>query len=244
MSSSCLALSLRTYGTHHAVHSHAFDQLVLPLDGELQIDVEGREARLIPGRIAMVAHGQSHTQMAQRTNHSLILDLAPQALRDNGEALLETPFHDIGPAALKLIEFMELTLARGVPPEPLLAQWTSLLLGTLGQLQSPHKPVRLDALIASVMRNPGADWSVPHMAAFMRLSPSRLHALFREELDCTPQIWLGTQRMRLAHMLLCNTRLSVGEIAHRCGYTDQSAFARAAHRAWGCSPAKLRQGGA
>jgi len=239
MISPCLDLNIRSYGAEHAAHSHAFDQLVLPLDGELLIEVGGREGRLMPGRVAVVASGERHTQMAGATNHSLILDLAPQALSGEAEHLLRQPFLAISPAATKLIDFMGLTLAR-IPLSPTMrAQWANLLLDALGRPATAAS--RLAPLLQAIERAPGDAWTTPRMAALAALSTSRLHAVFREELQCTPMAWVTSQRMQLARELLQHTRLAIGEVAWRCGYADQSAFARAFNRACGTSPAAMRQ---
>ena len=239
MISPCLDLNIRSYGTGHVAHSHAFDQLVLPLDGELLIEVSGREGRLVPGRVAVVASGEHHTQMACATNHSLILDLAPQALSGEAERLLQQPFQAISPAAMKLIDFMGLTLAQNPLSPAMLAQWTNLLLDALGRPATVAS--RLAPLLRAIECAPGDAWTTPRMAALAALSTSRLHAIFREELGCTPMAWVTSQRMKLARELLQHTRLAIGEIAWRCGYADQSAFARAFNRACGVSPATTRQ---
>jgi AraC-like DNA-binding protein len=239
MISPCLDLNIRSYSAEHAAHSHAFDQLVLPLDGELLIEVGGQEERLMPGRVAVVASGECHTQMARAVNHSLILDLAPQALSGEAERLLQHPFLAISPAATKLIDFMGLTLTEPPLSPTILAQWTSLLLDALGRPATP--PSRLATLLAAIEGAPGEAWTTPRMAALAALSTSRLHAVFREELQSTPMAWVTAQRMRLARELLQHTRLAIGEIAWRCGYADQGAFARAFNRACGVSPAATRQ---
>jgi AraC-like DNA-binding protein len=239
MISPCLDLNIRSYGAEHAAHSHTFDQLVLPLDGELLIEVGGQEERLVPGHVAVVASGERHTQMARAVNHSLILDLAPEALSGEAEHLLQQPFLAISPATTKLIDFMGLTLARDPLSPTILAQWTSLLLDALGRPATPDS--RLAPLLRAIERAPGDAWTTPRMATLATLSTSRLHAVFREELQCTPMAWVTSQRMRLAHELLQHTRLAIGEIAWRCGYADQSAFARAFNRACGVSPAAARR---
>lgn len=239
MISPCLDLNIRSYGAHHPAHSHAFDQLVLPLEGTLLIEVGGREDRLMPGRIAVVAGGERHTQMARAANRSLILDLAPQALSGEAGRLLHTPFLAIDGASDRLIGFMGLALGRSALSPIALAQWTGLLLDSLGSLKAPAS--RLTRLLAAIERTPGEVWTLPRMAALATLSTSRLHAVFREELQCTPMEWVAIQRMRLARDLLLHSRLPIGEIGWRCGYSDQSAFTRAFQRAYGTSPAGLRK---
>lgn len=238
MSSSCLDLNIRSYGVSHAAHSHGFDQLVLPLDGNLLIEVDGHEDRLAPGRIAVVPRGERHTQTACSANRSLILDLAPPGNLDAAR-LPHAIFIDVSPATWRLIEFMGLSFAAGSTSPTLQAHWTDLLLESLGQPPQPRS--RLAVLLAAVERSPGETWSLPRLAALAHLSTSRLHAVFRETLACSPMEWVTRQRMRLARDLLSRTELAVGEVAWRCGYADQSAFTRAFTRATGQTPVTLRR---
>lgn len=239
MMSPCLDVNIRSYGAKHPTHSHAFDQLVLPLDGDLLIEVGGREDRLMPGRIAVVARGERHTQTARKSNRSLIVDLAPQALAGEAEELLRAPFLTIDRASARLVDFMEATLTHEAPSAAMLAHWTSLLIASLTK-QHGSVP-RLTSLFAAIERAPGEVWTLPRMAALAALSTSRLHTIFREALQCTPTEWLTRHRMKLACDLLQHSLLPIGEIGWRCGYSNQSAFTRAFQRAYGVSPATLRK---
>lgn len=238
-------LHLRSYGLRSEPNRHDFAQLVLPLSGTLRLDIEGRQGLLDPLRAAFVAPGAWHSQVGDATNRSLILDLdlahvAPPA----AERLLERPFPPLGEAARKLVEFMGIVAggqgpASGPPPS-MLQGWVPLLLDTLA-LDAPRPASRLAALLAQIEAAPGQPWTTASMAARAGLSVSRLHALFRDELDMSPHAWLLGLRLARAQAWLAQSDLAVAEIALRAGFSEQSALTRALRKATGETPAAYRR---
>lgn len=241
-------LHLRSYDRVHWGDRHDFAQLVLPVHGEVVLDIEQRRGRLDPLHGALVAPGAWHAQSSPGANDSLIVDLDGAAF-DAGpwQRLLERPFVTLGPAARKLVEFMGL-MARDsapdrAPPRALVQGWVPLLLDTLS-LEAPRATSRLAALLARIEAAPGLDWSTESMARAANLSVSRLHALFREELDSTPHAWLLRRRLDCARSLLTHSARSVADIALACGFSDQASLTRAMRRVFDTTPAACRRAGA
>ena len=238
-------LHLRSYDRVHWGDRHDFAQLVLPVHGEVVLDIEQRRGRLDPLRGALVAPGAWHAQSSPGANDSLIVDLDGAAF-DAGpwQRLLERPFVTLGPAARKLVEFMGL-MARdsappGAPPRALVQGWVPLLLDTLS-LDAPRATSRLAALLARIDAAPGLAWSTESMARAANLSVSRLHALFREELDSTPHAWLLARRLELACSWLARGTRSVADIAVGAGFADQASLTRAMRRTLDTTPATYRR---
>jgi AraC-like DNA-binding protein len=73
------------------------------------------------------------------------------------------------------------------------------------------------------------------------MSVSRLHSLFREDLESTPHAWLSQVRLGRVQHWLATTNLSIAELAYRGGYADQSALTRAMRNATGLTPAAYRR---
>lgn len=234
-------LHLRSYDRVHWGDRHEFAQLVLPLHGEVLLDIEERRGRLDPLHGALVAPGAWHAQSSQAANGSLIVDVDGAAFeRGPWQELLERPFVVLGPAARKLVEFMGL-MAREAAPSPALVQgWVPLLLDTL-RLDAPRATSRLAALLARLDAAPGLAWSTESMARAANLSVSRLHALFREELDSTPHAWLLGCRLDCARSLLADSQRSVADIALACGFSDQTSLTRAMRKVCDTTPAAYRR---
>ena len=231
-------LSFRSYGADGVMHRHDHVQLVLPVVGNLEIEIDGRGGRLDTGRAAFVAPGADHVQSAEGPNRFLIVD-CDQA--DLGEAAVERlsrqVFMPISPAARRLIEFVD--LSGGGMSSTTAWRCTPLLLEAL--LDVPQAPSRLEILRRRIEMEPGLDWSVSAMAQAAGVSPSRLHALFRAELDQTPHQMLSEIRLRAVQEGLTGSTASIAELAFRTGYSDQSALTRAMRRATGLTPGAYRK---
>jgi AraC-like DNA-binding protein len=252
---SSVDLHLRSYGALGEPDRHDFAQLVLPLSGTLLLDVEGRQGRLDPLHAGFVSPGAWHAQGGDAANRSIIVDLkqlGPGQL-DPGqldlgrgaddsrlERLFERPFAPLVPAARKLIEFMGLMAGAGSAPPSVVQGWVPLLLDTLA-LDAPRPASRLAALLARIEADPGLAWGTEAMARTAGLSVSRLHGLFREELDSSPHAWLAARRIERACEWLASTCLPIAEIAQRAGFSEQSALTRAMRKATGLTPGAYRR---
>lgn len=243
-------LHLRSYGQVGESDRHDFAQLVLPLSGTLLLEIEGRQGRLDPLHAAFVAPGAWHSQVSAAPNRSIILDLDLASVTPAAaERLIERPFPQLGEAARKLVEFMGIVAqeqqrheqcSAAPPAAALLRGWVPLLLDTLA-LDAPRPASRLAALMARVEAEPGLPWTTEAMARAAGVSVSRLHALFREELDTSPHAWLLDLRLARVRTWLAQTELPIAELALRAGFSEQSALTRAMRRATGQTPAQYRR---
>ena len=234
-------IAIRSYGADSTVDRHDFAQLVLPLTGELAMDIAGREARLDRHVAAFVESGARHDQVSRVANRSIILDLHSGAFDDDAMArLARRPYIALSPDALNLVGYMGLQAARGAVPEHRMRLWMPLLVDAL--LGDDARPVpRLARLQAIVEADPGRAWTVASMAGRIGVGAGRLHAVFQQELGQTPRAWLAGVRLARARHLLAQTALPIAELAGLCGYADQSALTRAMRRATGTTPAQWRR---
>ena len=83
--------------------------------------------------------------------------------------------------------------------------------------------------------------TLPEMAYYVNLSPSRLTSLFRGCGLEAPKSELRRIRMIAADQMLAETCLSVKEIAARTGIADMSHFCRDFKNTYGCSPRRFRE---
>jgi AraC-like DNA-binding protein len=217
-------IDLRSYHVPFS-DAHDFAQMVLPLRGKLTLDINGHGAVLHPLRAAFIAPGLVHTQFSDQSNASLILDFDLDAVApETAGRLAQRPFTPVNPAAAKLIDFMGLLQAQGAASAGVLAHWTPLLLESL--TSQPVRPAsRLQAALSRFEAQPGHPWNTARMAEVACLSVSRLHRVFREELDTTPQAWLGAMRLRYVCRLLAGSSLPIAQLATQCG-------ARSTPRRW------------
>ncbi|MEH6434806.1 helix-turn-helix transcriptional regulator [Massilia sp. DD77] len=236
-------LHLRSYGMVREADRHDYAQIVLPVAGEVELDIEGRGRKLDLLHAAVVAPGAWHSQAGAAGNQSFILDLDPGLLRQGPwERLLERPFTPIGAAARKLVEFMSLAAAGAKAAPQLVQGWTPLLLDSLAQAQAAFQPAsRLAALMARIELQPGLPWTLDSMAHAASLSASRLHTLFRLETGLSPHEWLLRRRLEAVCTLLASTGRPIADLALETGFSDQSVLTRAMRKAMDTTPAAYRK---
>ncbi|MFW5826632.1 MAG: helix-turn-helix domain-containing protein [Alkalispirochaeta sp.] len=83
--------------------------------------------------------------------------------------------------------------------------------------------------------------SLKDVARYIHLSPDRTRHVIQEEFELTFRGLLRQYRLDAARALLLNSRLSVGEIAVRCGFGSHSSFTRLFTDAYGSSPHRWRR---
>jgi transcriptional regulator GlxA family with amidase domain len=134
-------------------------------------------------------------------------------------------------------------LANGPLDDPLIAQQgAALLLASLnGQPCNEGRRLPYAAFNAHIDQHVAQPLEVADLARIASLSVARLHARFVAECGQTPMDYLRGRRLQIAHSLLRDSPLAIGEIAERVGYGSQSAFAAAMLREFGASPGALRR---
>ena len=218
-------------------HPHA--QFVLPIAGELRIDIGGAEGMLDPSRAAFVAPGVRNSQLATGSNRFLIVNCDPAECGvPVAERLAEQVFLPVSEAMRHLIGFANLSRDRfALPGMP--QCWMPLLIDSI--FGHERRTSRLDELAERIEADLSAPWTVEEMARRIGLSPSRLHALFRSEWGTSPQAWLAERRIRRVQTWLAASDAPIAELAQRAGYADQSALTRAMQRLTGLTPAAYRK---
>jgi AraC-like DNA-binding protein len=233
------ALEIRTYQTENPDHQHDFAQLVLPVHGRMEIDVDGCGGYVDHSLAALVSPGSTHSQMTQRDSRFLILDCPAAVLENMQMAQLSRRIYvPIPPATRRLIEFAELTGNDQLAVSA--AQLAPLLLASLSA-QPALLAGGMDRLLTRMRACPGASWSNEAMALAAAMSMSQLHQRFRQLFDQTPQAWLAELRMQEAQRWLRDSGLPIADIALRCGFSDQAALTRAMQRLCSTTPAVYRR---
>jgi AraC family transcriptional regulator len=89
--------------------------------------------------------------------------------------------------------------------------------------------------------NLDGDVSLASVAAECNLSVSHFAHAFRRTFGRPPHRWLMERRIDVAEGLLLTSRLTLAEIASKCGFADQSALSRSFKRVLGESPGAWRR---
>ncbi|MDP3796154.1 MAG: AraC family transcriptional regulator [Polaromonas sp.] len=225
------SLSLRRYGASHGSHAHAHFQVLLGLDGVLELEVQGRGQRIGAGDGCVIAPGERHDFEARSGSRCLVLDTADKgwarcasqpARPDQALALARYLAHAIeqpGP------------LTRHYGPALLLDAWGTPPPDTAQRSQRPIRPVDWQQLTHWAQRHLHEPLSVAQLAAQVFLSPTQFAVRCRRETGQSVMQWLRHQRLAQAWQLRASG-VSVAEAALRCGYQSPSALTAAMRRHW------------
>ncbi|MBI3899293.1 MAG: AraC family transcriptional regulator [Gammaproteobacteria bacterium] len=97
------------------------------------------------------------------------------------------------------------------------------------------------AALISMCEQPERAWTLEALAEQVFLSRSTFAERFHALLGQTPMDFLLDWRMQRARRWLEQDRLSVSEVAARCGYQSDAAFSKAFKRVLGVGPGELRR---
>jgi AraC family transcriptional regulator len=92
-----------------------------------------------------------------------------------------------------------------------------------------------------LIANLSGDISLASMASQCGLSVSHFARAFRQSFGMPPHRWLMGQRLDAVKTLLLHSRLTLAEIAGKCGFVDQPALNRSFKRVVGQSPGEWRR---
>lgn len=242
-------LSLRHYSHELLSHSHDHAQLVFGLSGLLEFEVAGQGSQVTRQTLAVVPSEAQHACGSKSGSHCLVLDVPDECWLqqqlgrhlDATRRLLEKPAAvSLSPAQSQLVSW----LAASPINDPVIAQQgAALLLASLANSDSSAhtgSTLPLAALDAHIDQHAAYPLQVNDLARLVGLSAARFHVRFLSETGQTPMDYVRRRRLQLAHQLLQNSNLAIGEIAARVGYSSQSAFTAALTRHFGRSARALR----
>lgn len=219
-------LSLREYGPSHGSHSHDHFQVLVGLEGVLELEIEGRGRRVGPGDAYAVAPGERHDFEAAGHSRCLVLDTG-NPLWHRG-ARQPDRAQQVGVLALYLAAALseQQPLARLHGPALLLEAWTP----PQARPFRPRRRIDWPALAAWVQARLDQPLSVAALAARVFLSPSQFALRCHEAHGMSPLDWLRLQRLARARQLR-DGGVAVAEVARRTGYRSPSALTAALRRA-------------
>lgn len=223
-----------------AAHRHHAVQLSLALEPPCWAAFDGSPHEL-PCRAVLIAPNRLHTLRGSVVSlllepHSVYGHALWRALGAPGFVTLTHPALD---AFLTAVVREGLASLHGGQGLERCREAASELLHELARSLPPRHDLRLDDRVAEVraqlLRSGGLRLSLSELAENARLSPDRLRHLFADQMGLPIRsyvLWLRT----IAGLSALVRGDSVGQVAHRVGFADQAAFARAYRNAWGISP--------
>jgi AraC-like DNA-binding protein len=99
---------------------------------------------------------------------------------------------------------------------------------------------QIGAAIRLVHARPDEAWTVERLAAQVGYSRSAFASRFRDRVGESPIAYATRTRLTIGATLLDRTKMPIGEVARRVGYSNEASFGRAFKRAFGTPPGMYR----
>lgn len=231
-------LSLRRYGATHGSHAHDHFQVLLGLEGVLELEVSGRARRIAAGQGCVIAPGERHDFESRSGSRCLVLDTAHAGWAHcAADPLRAAQAVALGTYLAHALQ-NEDSLAQHVGPSLLLEAWQPRDVISTVPPSRQQRTINWGQLAAWAQQRLHQPLSVAQLAAQVFLSPTQFAARCRRETGLSVMQWLRRQRLDLA-VQLRGRGLSVADTALHCGYQSPSALTAALRRQAG--PSELLQ---
>lgn len=224
-------------------HRHDYSQILLPMQGAMKLDIEGRSSVVVSHCVAVIPREHEHDFEPSPDCRMLILDVeasaftgeaAPALLRDEMPSLTQ-----IEPWLWRMFR----QLGAEVEAGGCRAGDAARLALTGLQLVEPAKRLppwsRSERRVLDVAQE-GQAGSVAEMARAAGLGQSQFHALFRATTGRSPKQAQLARLFEGAADRLVTTTMPISEIAYGLGYQNVSSFNRQFRRRFGVTPSEFR----
>ncbi len=232
-------LSIRSYPLKQNTHSHAFHQIVIPLNGAMGIAFEGQSHTVSVGHCIVVRSGTVHSYSAPEQSRFLVADMAhlPANATELEEACVA-----IGDDLLAFCTYAETQLR--ISGDRAAGVLLSSLFWRLLEQQAFAARInkRVMRAVTMVEQDLTHTHTIGDLAAAACLSVSQFKALFPRALGRSCTEYLMMRRMDRARTLLMNTDIPVRIVAYEVGYSDPSAFSRRFRAYFGQTPREFVRG--
>ncbi|WP_137921480.1 AraC family transcriptional regulator [Hydrogenophaga sp. 2FB] len=220
-------LSVRDYGASHGSHDHDHFQILVGLEGVLELEVAGRGQRIAVGDGCVVPPGERHDFEGRGATRCLVLDSHDPAWAQ----AVAAPPSGVQPLAHYLATAVSAGLprARQLGASLLLETWLQHSASPDPPLERHRRPIDWAALGQWLQAHWQAPLTVADLASQVHLSPSQFTARCQAEQGDSPMQWLRRQRLAQARAWRASG-LSVADTARRIGYRSPSALTAALRR--------------
>jgi AraC-like DNA-binding protein len=212
--------SIRHYRGEYEGHEHAHAQVLVGLEGSLELELDGRAAFVDAASGLVVPAGVRHGYFARHAARVFVIDCTE-------------PCHH-GGASPRVRRFATPLSWRGAQAAPgvLTVLDAVASIGGAGGVRAAQARRRLDvaAIAARVAGELHRPWTTASLAALAGFSASRFRARFAELTGQPPLAWLRERRLVEASRLVA-AGFTLEAAAARVGYSGASALCFALKRA-------------
>lgn len=226
-------------------------QLVALLEGRVEVVVDGRQRRIEAGQVGLFLPGPQElfSFAPDRKSHHTWCSLHPTLLAAES-AMAGQAAPAVLPMSRRFAQLMEMGLslphwaASGAPglveALGIATLQEYLFSGRRETEQRTDEPDALRRALEWINQEGSEPVDLPALARIAGVSSAQLVKLFRRHLGTTPLRHVWETRTRRGVQLLRETGLTVGEVAHRCGFQTPFHFSRWVKQLHGVSPKAVR----
>lgn len=231
-------LSIRSYNRQRKGHVHHYHQLVLPLRGVINIELETYLGKVAPGECVVIKQGQMHHFTANQEAKFVVADLCelPGNLLNTNHIVFS-----ITQPLISFLSFIEKQLENQVNPQLERSMFKTFILLLEEQQQFKQLDHRIRLVIEYVLENLSGNLTIETLAQVACLSQTQFKKVFTQQIGLSVSKHITKERMEKAKALLMHTDYSVQLIAEQVGYRDLSAFSRRFSMYYGLSPSEFSQ---
>jgi len=230
-------------------HCHAHSYLTLVLEGRYTEKHSYQEFQWSEGALHLLPAGERHENRFETAVRMLRVDIQPETVHGWGveqARLLAEPREISGPlsgwlANRMVREFLSEDDVAPLAIEGVLLEMLAESARSSGEAGGSNAPLWLkrvrELLQDSYLEAPG----LTTLAGIAGVHPVHLSREFHRHYRLTIGEFVRQRRVEHASELLSSSDLSLAEIAHACGFSDQSHFCSLFKKHCGVTPAKFRK---
>lgn len=232
------SLSIRSYSRNKVGHSHPFHQLVLPLRGVINIDINGYIGKVAPSECVVIKKDNVHHFTADTEARFVVADMdeLPENL-----LLSNTLVFSVSPPLIHFLSFVEAQLEYQVNKELEHIAYQMFFELIRNQILCKQLSRRIREAVEFIGDHIAEELPIRRLADVSCLSPTQFKKLFKEQVGFTATQYIIKFRMEKSHALLIHTDYPLQVVAEQVGYTDFTAFSRRFSQYFGLSPSKVSQ---
>jgi len=225
----------RTYTDVMKTHDHRFVQLILPLQGVLNIKTDGKELKLDEAHLFLLPPSCQHTFWAKQNNKFLVLDIPQFMFQLGGLDNFPGGQNYEMDEKWKAIRFLLLSEAdQGKIESSRISSLFRFFNTYLTEYQIPDS-------VKYIQKFYNEQISLEKLASLEHYTVSYFCSWFKGIMNCTPMAYLKKVRIQQSKQLLLGTSLNILQIAWEVGYVHQSSLDRVFKEIEGITPAEYRR---
>lgn len=216
--------SIRSYGSSPGSHVHDHFQILWGLNGNLELEIDGKGTNLTAGGGMVIAPNERHDFASHSGSRCLVLD-TPDTWWSARDRL---------PQFAKTTDLLARFIAEAIEGQlPIDQHYGAQLLaqswGALPVVQRVRREIDWASLTQWVKDRMTKPLTASDLAEHVCLSESQFRVRCQEALGCSPMHWVRRLRLEQAQVLR-SMHLSIAEVAKRTGYDSPSALTAAMRR--------------